>query len=606
LSAVNVARSISLEIYVLKGGRWQIHSNYAVKDRDQCIDDAKELDASRKFEAVCVVRETYSAEKNAAREAVIYHSPTLKSPPPVAIVTEGGEMKTERPAPAPKGGQPDGNWKKEKEQPKPATGKKPAGKKPPPNKKKSSGEDANLAEVLPRLAAVCLVALGGASLVSYLSSMLIKYLPNFGLELSLGISQTVLITIFILSFLFFFIPLMRRFVPALRTGSGRAARPAAQAPRAAPPPAMPRPMIAAEDDEDETDSSEDAAEEPEDEPAEEPEDEAEPAKATQPQTERSASGSGGGTSNAAAVSADMLMFIGDSLEPLAKAGHQLNAFNRFGLTLFFSGAGEYLASQKRLSETEIQDILCQHMQMLGHTPDMARGFCANIEEYLVNPKYFQMYESGRSAMARHSKSPSAELGVTEAVDKWNEPEAVAQKNAKEFVAVLFTDIVGSTAMTQARGDDGAQLVVREHNTIVRDALALYGGREIKHTGDGIMATFPQIVGAVEGAVAIQQACQRANAANPDLGLGICIGINAGEPIHEDGDIFGTPVQMAARVLSKAEGEEIAVSNLVREMASGKSFSFKKKGDYDLKGFAEPVPIFLVQWKQGMHAPGEAA
>ena len=161
-------------------------------------------------------------------------------------------------------------------------------------------------------------------------------------------------------------------------------------------------------------------------------------------------------------------------------------------------------------------------------------------------------------------------------------------------------------MTQARGDDAAQLVVREHNTIVRDALALYGGREIKHTGDGIMATFPQIVGAVEGAVAIQQACQRANAANPDLGLGICIGINAGEPIHEDGDIFGTPVQMAARVLSKAEGEEIAVSNLVREMASGKSFSFKKKGDYDLKGFDEPVPIFLVQWKQGLHAPGEAA
>ncbi len=84
-------------------------------------------------------------------------------------------------------------------------------------------------------------------------------------------------------------------------------------------------------------------------------------------------------------------------------------------------------------------------------------------------------------------------------------------------------------------------------------------------------------------------------ADPALGLGICIGINAGEPIHEDGDIFGTPVQMAARVLSKAEGDEIAISNLVREMCVGKAYAVVKKDDYELKGFAEPIPIFLVEW-----------
>jgi len=179
------------------------------------------------------------------------------------------------------------------------------------------------------------------------------------------------------------------------------------------------------------------------------------------------------------------------------------------------------------------------------------------------------------------------------MDVWCEPAAAAAKNAKEFVAVLFTDIVGSTALTQERGDDAAQLVVREHNSIVREALALHSGKEIKHTGDGIMATFSQITNAVEGAVAMQEACQRVNSMKPDLGLGLCIGVNAGEPIHEDGDVFGTPVQMAARVLSKAEGDEIAVSNLVREMCTGKSFEFSKKGEYDLKGFPEPVPIYLV-------------
>ena len=165
----------------------------------------------------------------------------------------------------------------------------------------------------------------------------------------------------------------------------------------------------------------------------------------------------------------------------------------------------------------------------------------------------------------------------------------------------------STALTQERGDDAAQLVVDAHNDIVRDALALHGGREIKHTGDGIMATFLQMTSAVDGAIAIQQSCQFSNAAEPELGLGICIGINAGEPIHEGGDIFGTLVQMAARVLSKAEGYEIAVSNLVHEMCAGKkTYGFMKKGDFELKGFDGPVPVFLVEWQAAMAAPGEAA
>ncbi len=604
------ARSVSLEIYVLKSGRWQIHSNYPINERDRCIEDAKELDVSKKFEAVCVVRETYSSDSNASREAVIYHSPTLKSPPPVATVTEGGETKVSRPAPAQKGAAPEGAWKKEKEKPagKPAKGKKrPAAKKKPPPKA-ASDEDSNLAEVLPKLAVVCLISLGGASAVSYISSLLVTYLPQLGLTLSLGVSQTVLISIFIVSFLFFFVPLMRRFVPALRTGSGSAPAPRA-APVAPETEAPKRPMVTDDNDEDDKSVAEDdsddgaSADEDDDESGDEDsksEESAEKEEDDELPTPVAAS------SAAAEASADMLMFIGDSLEPLAKAGHELNAFNRFGLTLFFLGAGEYLASKKRVPEKEMQDILCTHMQMLGHTPDMARGFCANIEEYLVNPKYFQMYESGRSALARRSKSPDAELGVNEAVEKWGEPEPSGEANAKDFVAIVFTDIVGSTAMTQERGDDAAQLVVREHNSIVRDALALHGGREIKHTDDGIMATFPQVVAAIEGSIAIQQACERANNANPDLGLGICIGINAGEPIHEDNDIFGTPVQMAARVLSKAEGEEICVSTIVRETCSGKGFTFSKKGDYELKGFDELVPIYLTAWKGGMNTPSAVA
>jgi len=118
--------------------------------------------------------------------------------------------------------------------------------------------------------------------------------------------------------------------------------------------------------------------------------------------------------------------------------------------------------------------------------------------------------------------------------------------------------------------------VRAHNSIARESLALHKGREIKHTGDGIMASFPVITKAVEGAIAIQEGVALHNQINPHQDFGICIGINAGEPIYEDGDIFGTPVQLAARVLSIAEGNEITASTIVRELCSGKDYQFSKR------------------------------
>ena len=168
-------------------------------------------------------------------------------------------------------------------------------------------------------------------------------------------------------------------------------------------------------------------------------------------------------------------------------------------------------------------------------------------------------------------------------------------------AVLVTDSGGSTAMTQERGDDAAQLVVRLHDVIVRDALTQHGDREIKHIGDGIMARFLTIASAVDGAIDMQRACERANADDAELGLGLCIGINAGEPIHENGDLFGTPVQIAARVLGEAESDEIAVSKLVREICVGKHYGFAKKGDFELKGIAEPTPIYPVDWHRDADA-----
>ncbi len=152
--------------------------------------------------------------------------------------------------------------------------------------------------------------------------------------------------------------------------------------------------------------------------------------------------------------------------------------------------------------------------------------------------------------------------------------------------ILFTDLESSTALTQRIGDEAAQEVLRGHNTAVRAALEEHGGREVKHTGDGIMASFPSAVSAVQAGLAIQSELEGGE-------VRVRVGLNAGEPIAEDDDLFGTAVQLAARITDRAEPGQVLVSNVVRELCAGKRFEFTSMGDATLKGFDEPVTLYEV-------------
>ncbi|HTT87370.1 MAG TPA: nickel-binding protein [Acidimicrobiales bacterium] len=159
-------------------------------------------------------------------------------------------------------------------------------------------------------------------------------------------------------------------------------------------------------------------------------------------------------------------------------------------------------------------------------------------------------------------------------------------------AVLFTDFCGSTQMTQELGDVGFLQLLHEHDEIVRGALGSKGGREVKHTGDGIMASFSSVAAAVEAGIDIQESvCGRNGIAETPIHLRI--GISVGEPVTESGDLFGATVQLSARLCDVAPPDGIAVSNAVRELCLGKPFHFESRGDFGLKGFAEPVPVFEV-------------
>jgi class 3 adenylate cyclase len=168
-----------------------------------------------------------------------------------------------------------------------------------------------------------------------------------------------------------------------------------------------------------------------------------------------------------------------------------------------------------------------------------------------------------------------------------------------FRTIMFTDITESTKNTQRFGDERAQELVRAHDGIVRDSLRRYGGTEIKHTGDGIMASFATSSSALESAVAIQRAVEARKRESPSADeLSVHIGVNAGEPVAEGSDLFGTAVQLARRICDHASEHEILVADVVRQLAAGKNFLFAERGETALRGFEDPVLLYELRWREG--------
>jgi class 3 adenylate cyclase len=163
--------------------------------------------------------------------------------------------------------------------------------------------------------------------------------------------------------------------------------------------------------------------------------------------------------------------------------------------------------------------------------------------------------------------------------------------------VLFTDVVNSTSLTQLLGDEAALVMLGVHDTIVRDALSALGGREIKHTGDGIMASFVSTAGAVRCAMQIQRELEKHAQKNSEHALKVRVGAAVGEPVEQNNDLFGSTVQLAARLCAHAQPEQILVSNAIAELCLGKGFSFEDLGEVTLKGFNSPVRAHAAAWKQ---------
>ena len=162
------------------------------------------------------------------------------------------------------------------------------------------------------------------------------------------------------------------------------------------------------------------------------------------------------------------------------------------------------------------------------------------------------------------------------------------------VTFLFTDLVGSTELTDSLGDEGAQEILRIHNAVVRTEVGRHAGSEVKTMGDGFMIAFRSPTSALACAVAIQRAIAQHNHEQPARGFMVRMGLNAGEAIQEEADFFGAAVIVAARIAALADGGEILTSEAVKQLGQGtRGIEYEFKGEFQLKGLREPHRVYQV-------------
>lgn len=170
------------------------------------------------------------------------------------------------------------------------------------------------------------------------------------------------------------------------------------------------------------------------------------------------------------------------------------------------------------------------------------------------------------------------------------PAGIAALRARgrlpDRAAVLFTDVVGSSALLEAHGERGAHARMQHHFSLLEQALQAHRGREIKRLGDGLLAVFSEPAAALACAADMQ--CRVA--ADPDR-LGLRVGVHAGELLWDGDDVFGTTVVVASRLCDRAGAGEIVASDAAREGRAGGT----PLGALELPGVRRPVRAARVSW-----------
>jgi class 3 adenylate cyclase len=171
------------------------------------------------------------------------------------------------------------------------------------------------------------------------------------------------------------------------------------------------------------------------------------------------------------------------------------------------------------------------------------------------------------------------------------------------VTMLFTDIAGSTELIARLGDELGDRVLREHFGALREAARKHDGREVKSLGDGLMIAFSSALGGVRCAVDMQRQIAARGGRVSREPIGLRVGLNAGETIAVEDDFFGMPVIVAKRLCDRATPGQVLVSDVVRSLVGNREgMRFMEVGALELKGVADRVFAFELDWRSGVSVP----
>jgi adenylate cyclase len=301
-----------------------------------------------------------------------------------------------------------------------------------------------------------------------------------------------------------------------------------------------------------------------------------------------------------------MKFLGGAVNAIKATHPQLDAYNKFGVNLYLAGACDALAKARGLDDAQQAALVRECVEVIGTRPDQARQLVERLAGYRNEARYRQMIAAGFTAMEVYMSGHSDPfIAIGGVMKDWNTPQS--RQIANNSVTLMFTDMVGSTDITHAIGDMAAQDIIRAHNHIVRTALSHFGGREVKHTGDGIMASFDEPEDAVRAAVDIQQRAAQHTARWAKLPLHLRVGMNTGEPIIEENDYFGATVQVAARVCAAAGTGQVWTSDATRSQVPASSdLTFRNHGPHTLKGVTDQITLHEVLWVDESAASQDAA
>jgi len=180
-------------------------------------------------------------------------------------------------------------------------------------------------------------------------------------------------------------------------------------------------------------------------------------------------------------------------------------------------------------------------------------------------------------VARPAEAPSAALPV--------------EAPPRGLYVVMFTDVVGSTALALSKGSAGARKILKRHDQVIKLNVQTNGGRIVNRTGDGVYAVFPMIHGSMEAALGILDGLAQLNKQFPDEPVPIRIALDLGDLLPEDDDLHGLSVNRAARILKNMESDRIVASPAVAAAAEG--YEIDPIGPRELKDFGS-VALFEVK------------